>query len=142
MRRIWYLVAGCLATVGLLIGGISACSGSFSPRSYVAKHYQRAAARDIGADARAYTSTKSPTRVADEISRAWSPAGRYADGSGIYLRYSDDSVVLKPNGGGTLILVERLRTAYNRYSGTVGGNGWVGRGDGNSVRGGGPGSGK
>ena len=79
---------------------------------------------------------------ADDISRAWSPAGRYADGSGVYLRYSNDSVVLRPNGAGTLILVEGLRTAYNRYAGTVGGSGWVGRGDGNSGRGGGPGTGK
>jgi hypothetical protein len=142
MRRIWYVVAACLGAIGLLIGGITVFSGNFSPRSYVANHYQRAAARDIGGDARAYMSTKSPTRVADEISRAWKPAGRYADGSGVYLRYSNDSVVLKPNGAGTLILVEGLRTAYGRYSGTVGGNGWTGRGDGNSGRGGGPGSGK
>ncbi|WP_432972784.1 DUF4247 domain-containing protein [Dactylosporangium sp. CA-233914] len=142
MRRIWYLVAGCLGAVGLLIGGITVFSGSFSPRSYVSQHYQRAAVRDIGTEARAYTSTKSPTRVADEISRAWSPAGRYADGTGVYLRYSEDSIVLKPSGTGTLILVEALRTAYRRYSGTVGGSGWVGRGDGISSRGGGPGSGK
>ncbi|MFG2044147.1 DUF4247 domain-containing protein [Dactylosporangium sp. NPDC048998] len=132
MSRICYLVAACLATVGLIIGGIATCSGSFSPRSYVAGHYQRAASRDIGAEARAYVSTKPPSRVADEISRAWSPAGRHVDGSGVYLRYSNDSVVLKPDGTGTLILVEALRTAYRRYSGTLGGSGWVGRGDGSS----------
>ncbi|MER7007090.1 DUF4247 domain-containing protein [Dactylosporangium sp. NPDC000555] len=142
MRRICYLVAGCLAAVGLVIGGIAAFSGSFSPRSYVDKHYQRAASRDIGTDARAYLSAKPPSRVADEISRAWSPAGRHADGSGVYLRYSTDSVVLKPNDTGTLILVEALRTAYSRYSGTLGGNGWAGYGEGNSGRRGGPGSGK
>ncbi|HTJ37521.1 MAG TPA: DUF4247 domain-containing protein [Dactylosporangium sp.] len=141
MKRIWYLIAGCLGAVGLIIGGITAFSGS-SPRSYVAGHYQRAAARDLGGDAKAYTSTKPPTRVADEISRAWSPAGRFVDGSGVYLRYSNDSIVLKPNGAGTLILVEGLRTAYHRYSGVVGGTGWTGRGDGISGRGGGPGSGK
>ncbi|GAA2596797.1 hypothetical protein GCM10010399_29310 [Dactylosporangium fulvum] len=142
MRRIWYVMAACLGVIGLFIGGLTLFSGSFSPRSYVSKHYQRAAVRDIGTDARAYVTTKSPTRVANEITGAWKPAGRYADGTGIYLRYSKDSVVLKPNGTGTLILVEPLRTAYNRYSGTVGGSGWVGRGDGNSGRGGGPGTGK
>lgn len=142
MKRIWYLLAACLGGIGLLIGSIAVFSGSFTPTSYVSKHYQRAASYDIGRDARAYTSRKSPTKVADEITRAWSPAGRYADGSGIYLRYSNDSVVLKPNGTGTLILVEGLRTAYRRYSGVVGGTGWSGRGDGNSGRGGGPGSGK
>jgi hypothetical protein len=142
MRRIWYVMAASLGAIGLIIGGFTVFSGSFSPRSYVSSHYQRAASRDIGGDARAYTSTKSPTRVADEVSGAWSPAGRYADGSGVYLRYSNDSVVLKPNGTGTLILVEGLRTAYRRYSGVVGGSGWVGRGDGNSGRGGGPGTGK
>jgi len=135
-------MAASLAGIGLLVGGITVFSGSFSPRSYVAKHYQRAAARDIGTTAKAYTSSKSPTRVANEISGAWSPAGRYADGTGVYLRYSSDSVVLKPSGTGTLILVEGLRTAYNRYSGVVGGSGWVGRGDGISGRGGGPGTGK
>nr|WP_313900050.1 DUF4247 domain-containing protein [Dactylosporangium roseum] len=135
-------MAACLGVIGLFIGGFTLFSGSFSPRAYVSKHYQRAAARDIGTDARAYVTTKSPTRAANEIAGAWKPAGRYADGTGIYLRYSKDSVVLKPNGTGTLILVEPLRTAYNRYSGTVGGSGWVGRGDGNSGRGGGPGTGK
>jgi hypothetical protein len=135
-------MAACLGGIGLIIGSFTVFSGSFTPRSYVANHYQRAVSRDIGGDARAYTSTKAPTRVADEISKAWSPAGRYADGSGVYLRYSNDSVVLRPNGTGTLILVEGLRTAYRRYSGTVGGSGWIGRGDGNSGRGGGPGSGK
>ena len=142
MRRTWFVLAGCLAAIGLFIGGFAVFSGSFSPKSYVTKHYSRAAKFDIGTDARAYTTSKSPTRVADEITKAWKPAGRFADGTGIYLRYSKDSVVLKPNGTGTLILVEPLRTAYNRYSGSVGGSGWVGRGDGNSGRGGGPGSGK
>ncbi|MEV8513634.1 DUF4247 domain-containing protein [Dactylosporangium sp. NPDC051484] len=126
MRRICYLVAGCLAAVGLVIGGITVFYGDFSPRSYVANHYQRAASRDIGTEARAYLSTKPPSFVADEISQAWSPAGRHVDGSGVYLRYSNDSVVLKPNDTGTLILVEALRTAYPRYSGTLGGNGWAG----------------
>ena len=141
MKRIWYVLAASLTAIGLVIGGFTACSGNFSPTSYVARHYTRAATQDIGGEARAYTSIKSPTRVADEITRAWTPAGRYADGTGVYLRYSNDSVVLKPNGTGTLILVEGLRTAYRRYSGVVG-NGWIGRGDGNSGRGGGPGSGK
>ena len=141
MKRIWYVLAAGLGAIGLLLGGFTACSGNFSPDAYVARHYTRAASQDLGGDARAYTSSKSPTRVADEITRQWTPAGRYADGTGVYLRSSNDSVVLKPSGAGTLILVEGLRTAYRRYSGVVG-NGWIGRGDGNSGRGGGPGSGK
>jgi len=142
VKRTLYLVAACLGALGLLLGSCAVFSGSFSPKSYVSQHYTRAASQDIDDDARAYTSSKPPSRVAEEITSNWEPAGRYTDGSGIYLRYSNDSVVLKPNGTGTLILVEGLRTAYGRYAGVVGGTGWVGRGDGNSGRGGGPGTGK
>jgi hypothetical protein len=128
MSRIWYLIPACLAAAGLLLFGVAACSGGgLSPRSYVDGHYQRAAARDIGGEALAYTSGRPPSKVAEEISRAWSPAGRYADGSGVYLRYSTDSVVLRPDGTGTLILVEAVRTAYRRYAGTLGDSGWSNR---------------
>lgn len=71
---------------------------------------------------------------------AWKPADQYVDGSGVYLRYDDDSVVILPVAAGSVILLERLSTAYPRYHSTVG-NSW-GWGRGSTVRGGGPGSGK
>ncbi|GAB3978008.1 DUF4247 domain-containing protein [Plantactinospora veratri] len=138
--RRWFVVGGAFALVGALVAGFAIFYGNFSPRGYVQDRYARAAAQDIGRDATAYRSDKSPTVVADEITGAWRPADRYVDASGVYLRYDEDSVVILPLAGGSLILLERLVTAYPRYSSTVG-NAW-GWGRGSSVRGGGPGAGK
>lgn len=138
--RRWFVVGTALAVVGVLVAGVAILSGSFSPRGYVSDNFRRSAANDIGDDAVAYTSPKAPSEVARQITDAWTPADRYVDGSGIYLRYRDDAVVVLPATAGSLILVERLTTAYPRYSSTVGGHwGW---GRGASVRGGGPGAGK
>jgi hypothetical protein len=63
------------------------------------------------------------------------------DGSGVYLQYADDAIVILPLAAGSLILVEKLATAYPRYHSVVGGY-WGWRGGGAGVRGGGPGSGK
>jgi hypothetical protein len=138
--RRWFVVAGALALVGLLVAGLATLYGSFSPRGYVADNYRRAAAEDVGDDAMAYTSKKVPSQVAREIGDAWQPADQYVDASGIYLRYADDAVVILPLAVGSLILVERLSTAYPRYFPVVGG--YWGWGRGASVRGGGPGQGK
>jgi hypothetical protein len=139
--RGWFVVGIGLALVGVLVAGVGLLTGSFSPRGYVSDTYTRAATRDIGDDATAYTSSKVPSEVADQITGAWAPADRYVDGSGVYLRYDDDAVVILPLAAvGSLILVEKMRTAYPRYYGTVGGYWGWGRGTG--VRGGGPGAGK
>ncbi|GLL08033.1 DUF4247 domain-containing protein [Dactylosporangium matsuzakiense] len=122
------LIPAGLAAVGLLLFGVAACSGGgLSPRSYVAGHYQRAPGRDVAGAAQAYTSGRPPTAVALELTRAWAPAGRYTDGSGVYLRYAADAVVLRPDGGGTLILVEPVGSAYRRYAGSLGDSGWSNR---------------
>ena len=139
-HRKLFLIAGVLALVGVLIAGFATLYGSFSPRGFVADNYTRSAADDIDDDALAYTSSKTPSQVADELTSAWEPADRYVDGSGVYLRYADDAVVILPLAVGSLILVEKLRTAYPRYHGVVGG--FWGWGRGASLRGGGPGSGK
>ncbi|MFC0527544.1 DUF4247 domain-containing protein [Phytohabitans kaempferiae] len=141
MRR-WFVVGIGLAVVGAIVAAVGVFTGSFSPRGYVADNYSRAAARDIGTDALAYTSAKAPSEVADQISGVWTPADRYVDASGVYLRYDDDSVVILPLAAvGSLILVEKMTTAYPRYHGTVGNYwGWGGRGG--TIRGGGPGAGK
>ncbi|MDO3706029.1 DUF4247 domain-containing protein [Micromonospora sp. C28SCA-DRY-2] len=138
--RRWFVVGVVFAVIGALVAAFAIFYGNFSPRGYVEDRYTRAASRDIGADAVAYTSPRSPSQVAKEVTDAWQPADQYVDGSGVYLRYDDDSVVILPIATGSVILLERLRTAYPRYHSTVG-NYW-GWGRGNTVRGGGPGSGK
>jgi hypothetical protein len=139
-HRTWFVLAGALVLVGALVAGFATLYGNFSPRGYVADNYTRTASEDIEDDALAYTSKKTPSEVAQEISNAWEPADQYVDGSGVYMRYADDSVVILPLAVGSLILVERLTTAYPRYYSVVGG--YWGWGRGHSVRGGGPGEGK
>ncbi|XTZ13569.1 DUF4247 domain-containing protein [Micromonospora echinospora] len=138
--RRWFVVGTAFAVIGALVAAFAIFYGNFSPRGYVEDRYTRATGQDIGRDAIAYTSTKRPSQVADEVTDAWKPADQYVDGSGVYLRYDDDSVVILPVAAGSLILLERLSTAYPRYRSTVG-NSW-GWGRGSTVRGGGPGSGK
>lgn len=139
-HRKWFVVAGVLALVGLLLAGFTTLYGNFSPRGYVENNYARAAVDDIGDDALAYTSKKVPSDVAKELTDAWEPADQYVDGSGVYLRYAEDAVVILPLAAGSLILVEKLATAYPRYYSVVGG--YWGWGRGASLRGGGPGAGK
>ncbi|MEO3775721.1 DUF4247 domain-containing protein [Micromonospora sp. B11E3] len=138
--RRWFVVGAAFAVIGALVAAFAIFYGNFSPRGYVEDRYSRAVSRDIDDDAVAYTSAKSPSQVAKEVTDAWQPADQYVDGSGVYLRYDDDSVVILPIAAGSLILLERMSTAYPRYHSTVGSHwGW---GRGSTVRGGGPGSGK
>ncbi|MEV0425036.1 DUF4247 domain-containing protein [Micromonospora sp. NPDC049836] len=138
--RRWLVVGVALAVIGALVAAFAIFYGNFSPRGYVQDHYTRATSRDIGADARAYTSGKAPSQVSKELTDAWRPADQYVDGSGVYLRYDDDSVVILPLAAGSVILLERMTTAYPRYHSRVGTHwGW---GRGSTLRGGGPGSGK
>lgn len=139
-HRKLFVIAGMLALVGVLVAGFATLYGNFSPRGFVADNYARSAADDIDDDALAYTSDKAPSKVAEELTGAWEPADQYVDASGVYLRYADDAVVILPLAAGSLILVEKLRTAYPRYHGAVGG--FWGWGRGASLRGGGPGTGK
>ncbi|MEH1014876.1 DUF4247 domain-containing protein [Micromonospora sp. CPCC 206060] len=138
--RRWFVLGTIFALVGGLIAAFAILYGNFSPRGYVEDRYRRTAQYDISGNAVAYTSAKRPSQVAQEVTNAWQPADQYVDGSGVYLRYDDDSVVILPLAAGSLILLEKVSTAYPRYHSTVG-NGW-GWGRGNTVRGGGPGSGK
>ncbi|WP_428962694.1 DUF4247 domain-containing protein [Micromonospora fluostatini] len=138
--RRWFVVGVAVALVGAVIAAFALFYGNFSPRGFVEDRYTRAASRDIGRQALAYTSSRPPSQVAKEVTDAWQPADQYVDGSGVYLRYDDDSVVILPLAAGSVILLERMTTAYPRYHSTVG-RGW-GWGGGGTVRGGGPGSGK
>lgn len=137
--RVTYLVAAGLGGLGLLFTGLFLFSGS--PRSYVSGHYTRATGYDRGT-ARAYTSGLAPTVVAGAIASHWKPAGRVADGSGVYLRYSDDMIAVRPRGRGSLITVDNFSNGYHHYYSHVGGW-WVpSGGTGERFRGGGPGAGK
>ena len=138
----WFVAAGIVGLVGLIVAGCAIFAGNFSPRDYVADRYPRSAAHDIGNDARAYSADRPPSEIAAEITGAWEPADRYVDGSGIYLRYADDAIVILPLVLGSLILIESMRTAYPRYYGIIGGYWGWGSGWGESTRGGGPGAGK
>lgn len=138
--RRFFVVGAAFAVVGVLVVALAIGYGDFSPRGFVEDRYERAIAQDLDDEAMAYTSTKRPSQVAQEITGAWQPADQYIDSSGVYLRYDDDSVVILPAAAGSLILLERLTTAYPRYHSLVGRHwGW---GRGSTVRGGGPGSGK
>ncbi|WP_433128105.1 DUF4247 domain-containing protein [Micromonospora sp. CA-240977] len=138
--RRWVVAGVAVAVIGALVASFAIVNGTFSPRGYVQDRYNRTASRDIGRDAIAYTSSKSPTRVAKELTDAWKPDDRYVDGSGVYLRYDDDSVVILPIATGSVVLLESMNTAYPRYHSTVGS--YWGWGRGSTVRGGGPGAGK
>ncbi|SCE86042.1 DUF4247 domain-containing protein [Micromonospora mirobrigensis] len=138
--RRWFVLGVAFAVIGALVAAFAIFYGNFSPRGYVQDHYTRAASRDVGSDAVAYTSNRAPSQVAKDVTGAWKPADQYVDGSGVYLRYDDDSVVILPIATGSVILLERMRTAYPRYHSTVGS--YWGWGRGSTVRGGGPGAGK
>ena len=138
--RRWFVVGVAVAVIGALVAAITIFYGNFSPRGYVEDNFSRASGRDIGSNAIAYTSKKTPSEVSQQITDAWRPADQYVDGSGVYLRYDDDSVVILPLAVGSVILLEKMTTAYPRYHNVVG-NSW-GWGRGSTVRGGGPGSGK
>lgn len=137
-----FVIAGVFGGVGLLVGSLALFSSGLSPRSYVENQYPSDQTRNIGNEAVAYTASDPPSVVAKDISDEWKPAEEYVDGTGVYLRYAEDSIVILPMAAGSLILIEALRTAYPRYHGVVGGYwGWNTR-DGGAVRGGGPGAGK
>ncbi|GHJ50890.1 hypothetical protein Nm8I071_01970 [Nonomuraea sp. TT08I-71] len=139
--RRWFVVGVAFAVIGAVVAAFAIFYGNFSPRGYVEDRYTRATSRDLGSDAIAYTTNRTPSQVSKEITDAWQPADQYVDGSGVYLRYDDDSVVILPlAAAGSVILLERMTTAYPRYHSRVGSHwGW---GRGSTVRGGGPGSGK
>lgn len=137
-----FIIASVLGVVGAGMSVFGLAGAGASPRSYVSSHYTRASRYDIGGDAVAYTSPLAPAVVSQAITHAWRPTYNYTSTGSYFLRYKDDSVVVKAAGGvGSVILLEKLRTAYNRYSPIVGNN-WHYTTRASTVRGGGPGVGK
>lgn len=140
----WFLVAGLAAALALIIALITILSTGTGPRGYVANHYTRAAELDIRGDDdnRAYTSAKPVTMVVREITAKWRPQSQTTDASGVYLRYSDDAVIVQPRQPGSVIHVMDADEAYRHYHSHVGHYwGWIGT-HGESFRGRGPGAGK
>lgn len=136
------LVAGAgllLFALVLLVGGLSSCGSS--PRSWVKDHYTSAGKRD-GADV--YRTRDRVEKVTKDLTSAWKPADRITDPGGVFLRYSDELIAIRPiaNGGGTELSVDDADRGYASFYPYVGG--WFGSYSGRAegFRGGGPGSGK
>lgn len=143
-RGIWIALACVGVVVALIVAVLAVFSGGSGPRGYVSAHYQRAPALDIGGsrDDAAYTSPKPVPVVAREITSRRRPQSQHTDASGVYLRYSDDAVVIQPRGTGSVIHLMDADRAYRHYHSHLGGVwGWAGH-RGETFRGGGPGSGK
>jgi hypothetical protein len=138
-RRSWYVLAVVAGILGALMAVLAVLSLSTSPREYVADRFARSPAHDVGDEIVAYRSEYTPSSVAAMFAEAFEPVDQYVDGSGVYLRYPDDAVVILPTSFGSVLLVERWETAYRRYGAAVGA--YWGWGRGANVRGGGPGGG-
>jgi hypothetical protein len=142
------LIALLLAGAGGL-GLIWTLSSHGSVRDHIAKTYTRAGSEPPpggkGKETLVYTSPRSVTRTAAEISDHNKPADRRTTEAGAFLRYSDDVVsVVPPAKGrrGSRILVDDEEGGYHRNYGYVGGFWGTYSGPAGSFRGGGPGSGK
>jgi hypothetical protein len=141
-RRGWVWVGIAGIALGLL--GLTAVfvGRSGSPRTWVASHYTAVSSEGNSA---VYRSDRKPSEVADEIKRRWKPVDSVVDPSGLYLRYSKDTIGVVPGeGGGSRIYVDDRNRGYARWFPYVGGywGSYSGGGFGGGFRGGGPGAGK
>jgi hypothetical protein len=122
----------------VLVTTLSSCGSSVD--GYVDEHYTRAGERN---GAKHYTSGDRIEKVVADITDAWKPADRLSDPGGVFLRYADSMVAVRPAAyGGSEIDVDDPERAYAHWYPYVGG--WFGNysGPAESFRGGGPGSGK
>ncbi len=138
--RFWFWVAGVFAVIAGFVA-VAALARGTTVRSYVEQTYSRQQAADVG-DERAYSSPNPPSAVTSNIVGQWKPVSQFADASGVYLRYNDDMVLVRPRGTGSVILVDDVERAYRNHYSSLGGNwGWS-SGHGEAFRGRGPGAGK
>lgn len=138
--KTWFWIAGIFTALAGIIA-IAVLARGTTVRDHVDDTYTRASVLDVD-DEIAYTSTAAPSVVTAAIAGAWRPVSQYADASGVYLRYNDDMVLVRPHQGGSVIRVDDVDRAYRRYHSHVGGVwGWT-SGHGESFRGRGPGAGK
>lgn len=140
----WFAIAGLLVVIALIVSlNLFVFSGT-SAASYVDKQFERVSTQQQyqGHRVRSYRSDKKPTEVAAQIVDEWQPQSQHADGSGVYLRYPGDAIVIQPKQSGTSILVMDARRAYGLFFVHIGGAwGWNSP-HGDSFRGRGPGAGK
>ena len=137
--------AGAHRVIALLlalacVGGIVALLFRGSPREWVLGHY-RQVSHEASTGSYVLESPRSVTQTAAEIRKAWKPAQQVVDPSGVYLRYQDLVVAVRPRSGGSTVYVDDERHGYAHWYGHVGGSWGVGSPV-DGTRGGGPGSGK
>jgi hypothetical protein len=138
-RRTKLILAGALVAIGL-IGILATMAFADTARKYISGHYHRVG-NDQGADV--YSSPRSATLTAQEITTAVTPGDRRTTASGVFLRYSGDFVAVLPQaGGGSRIEVSNERSGYNHFYSYVGGYWGTYSGAAQGFRGGGPGAGK
>lgn len=136
----WFWTAGIFGVVAVVLLVAMFARGT-SVRGYLDRTYSRAAQLDVGEEI-AYTSPDAPSAVTANVVGKWKPVSQYADASGVYLRYNDDMVLVRPHGAGSVIRVDDIDRAYRNHHSSVGGVwGWT-SGHGESFRGRGPGAGK
>jgi hypothetical protein len=94
-RNRLFLIAGALAaaSVACLVFGITLMSRNIG--SYVAAHYHEYS-RDVNGTR--YACSGSPADAADTLADYQAPQARTADGGIEYLRYSNDILIVGPDG--------------------------------------------
>ena len=138
-RRVQLAFAAVLVVAGV-VGAIGAVATAGSVRSHLAGTYAL-----VGQEGRSavYSSAQPPATVARDIARRWRPAERVNDPGGYFLRYRNAMVAVTPGpAGGSRIYVDDERRGYARWYPYVGGRWGTFSGRGETVRGGGPGTGK
>lgn len=132
-------VAALAVAVAALVGLVTLLGGG-SPRDWLLKTY-RQESYDPATGSRVLLSDRSVSGTAQEIRSHWKPAQQVIDPSGVFLRYHDMVVAVRPRPGGSFVHVDDERHGYARWYSYVGGDWGVGSPV-SGVRGGGPGSGK
>ena len=110
-RNRLFLISGALAVaaVASLIFGITLLQKNIA--SYIADHYHEYS-RD--ANGTRYVCTGSPEQVADTLADYQEPEARAANGNNEYLRYSNNIVIVGPDGNYPCsIRVEPLSAGYS-----------------------------
>ncbi|ONM50067.1 DUF4247 domain-containing protein [Nocardia donostiensis] len=142
-RFIWVAVA-----VGTVVAAVIAAiviftrSGYDEPDDFIADTYTRAPSLDQPNNGRAYTATRVPKAVADEITAAVAALDRRTTGNLIYLQYREHIIAISPHSGGTKILVDDYRTGHRRHRHHTSAFGWAAGSPGDDFRGGGSSDGK
>jgi hypothetical protein len=138
MRR--YLVLLAVMAVAFIFAVIGISNSRGEVRSWISKRYTEQSRDPDGG--LVFRSDRKASDVVIAITDRWEPAQRHNDSEGWYLRYSDDLIAVTNVPGGSLIYVDDPETGYGRWFGSVGGRFGTYRGQAESFRGGGPGSGK